>query len=223
MQLSLLLECLAGLTPIVRAPFAAYLLSEAPTLAYGSTLMVVTALTPPSILEALLQLRAHGRRARLISLAEDRPAVPAWDPDPASERGRGSRGMNRSAQSTEWAREILAGQVLWRPLGVTFALWAWFGWLTPWFTALLPYGREARVPQSGDLHPGCRVARSLERGRRDDDGHAENDGGSLAADRSSGRTLAVGWWAYVAAPLGGAGSHCGPERDANGRRPGSSS
>lgn len=72
-QLSLLLECLAGLTPIVRAPFATFLLSEAPLLSYGSTLIVVTALTPPSILEALLQLRAHGRRARLISLAEDPP------------------------------------------------------------------------------------------------------------------------------------------------------
>lgn len=72
-HLSLLLECLAGLTPIVKAPFAAYLLSEAPLLAYGSTMIVVTALTPPSILEALLQLRAHGRRARLISLADNPP------------------------------------------------------------------------------------------------------------------------------------------------------
>jgi hypothetical protein len=61
------------MTPIVRAPFAAYLLSEAPALAYGSTLIVVTALTPPSILEALMQLRAHGRRTRLISLADDPP------------------------------------------------------------------------------------------------------------------------------------------------------
>jgi uncharacterized protein (DUF58 family) len=72
-QLSLLLECLAGLTPIIKAPFATYLLSEAPLLSYGSTLIVVTALTPPSILEALLQLRARGRRARLISLAHDAP------------------------------------------------------------------------------------------------------------------------------------------------------
>ena len=72
-QLSLLLECLAGLTPIVKAPFARYLLSEAPLLSYGSTLIVVTALTPPSILEALLQLRAHGRRAKLVSLADDPP------------------------------------------------------------------------------------------------------------------------------------------------------
>ncbi len=72
-QLSLLLECLAGMTPIVKAPFAAYLLSEAPALAYGSTLIVVTALTPPSILEALMQLRAHGRRTQLISLADDAP------------------------------------------------------------------------------------------------------------------------------------------------------
>lgn len=73
-QLSLLLECLAGLTPIVRAPFAAFLLSEAPLLAYGATLIVVTALTSPSILEALLQLRVHGRRVRLVSLADDPPA-----------------------------------------------------------------------------------------------------------------------------------------------------
>lgn len=36
-------------------------------------MIVVTALTPPSILEALLQLHAHGRRARLISLADDPP------------------------------------------------------------------------------------------------------------------------------------------------------
>jgi uncharacterized protein (DUF58 family) len=72
-QLSLLLECLAGLTPIVKAPFASYLLSEAPLLSYGSTLMVVTALTAPAILEALLQLRAHGRRTRLISLADAPP------------------------------------------------------------------------------------------------------------------------------------------------------
>jgi uncharacterized protein (DUF58 family) len=72
-HLSLLLECLAGLTPIVRAPFASYLLSEAPLLSYGSTLIVVTAITPPSILEALVQLRAHGRRARLISLADSPP------------------------------------------------------------------------------------------------------------------------------------------------------
>jgi uncharacterized protein (DUF58 family) len=87
-QLGLLLECLAGMTPIVKAPFAAYLLSEARALAYGSTLIVVTALTPPSILEALLQLRAHGRRARLISLAEDPPpylpGIPTLHLDAAS-------------------------------------------------------------------------------------------------------------------------------------------
>jgi uncharacterized protein (DUF58 family) len=87
-QLSLMLECLAGLTPIVRAPFATYLLSEAPLLSYGSTLIVVTALTPPSILEARLQLRAHGRRARLISLADDPPpflpGIPSLHLNPAS-------------------------------------------------------------------------------------------------------------------------------------------
>ncbi|MCJ7678648.1 MAG: DUF58 domain-containing protein [Anaerolineales bacterium] len=72
-QLSLLLECLAGLTPIVKAPFGSYLLAQAPSLAYGSTLIVITALTPPSILEALVQLRAHGRRTRLVSLAKSAP------------------------------------------------------------------------------------------------------------------------------------------------------
>ncbi len=72
-QLSLLLECLAGLTPLVKAPFGSYLLAEAPSLAYGSTLIVITALTPPSILEALVQLRAHGRRTRLVSLAQAAP------------------------------------------------------------------------------------------------------------------------------------------------------
>ena len=79
-HLSLLLECLAGVTPIVKAPFAAYLLAEAPSLAYGSTLLVITALTTGPILEALVQLRARGRRARLVSLADDPPPFLAGIP-----------------------------------------------------------------------------------------------------------------------------------------------
>jgi uncharacterized protein (DUF58 family) len=88
-HLSLLLECLAGLTPIVKAPFAAYLLAEAPSLAYGSTLMVITALTSAPILEALVQLRARGRRVHLVSLANDPPpclaGIPATHLPPGAE------------------------------------------------------------------------------------------------------------------------------------------
>jgi len=88
-HMSLLLECLAGLTPIVKAPFAAYLLGEAPSLAYGSTLLVITGLTTAPILEALIQLRARGRRARLVSLADDPPpylaGIPTTHLPPAAE------------------------------------------------------------------------------------------------------------------------------------------
>ncbi len=72
-QLPRLLEALAGLTPIVTAPFERFLLRQAPHLEYGSLLVVVTAITPPELLEALMRLRARTRRTTLISLAEAPP------------------------------------------------------------------------------------------------------------------------------------------------------
>lgn len=68
-----LLESLAGVTPMVTAPFERYLLSQAPRLEYGSILVVITAVTPPELLEAMIRLRSHNRRTALISLAAEPP------------------------------------------------------------------------------------------------------------------------------------------------------
>lgn len=68
-----LLEALASASPIVTAPFAKFLLTQAPHIEYGSTLLVVTGVTPPELAEALIRLRARTRRTALYSLAEDPP------------------------------------------------------------------------------------------------------------------------------------------------------
>jgi uncharacterized protein (DUF58 family) len=68
-----LLEALASASPIVTAPFAQFLLTQAPYIEYGSTLLVVTGVTPPELAEALVRLRARTRRTALFSLAEDPP------------------------------------------------------------------------------------------------------------------------------------------------------
>jgi uncharacterized protein (DUF58 family) len=68
-----LLEALAGLTPIVTTSFDRFLLSQAPHLQYGSTLIVLTAITSPALVEVLIRLRERTRRSMLISLAEEAP------------------------------------------------------------------------------------------------------------------------------------------------------
>jgi uncharacterized protein (DUF58 family) len=68
-----LLEALAGLTPFVTTPFDRYLMRQAPHLQYGSTLIVLTAVTPPALIEVLLRLKERTRRSLLISLAEEAP------------------------------------------------------------------------------------------------------------------------------------------------------
>lgn len=76
-QLSLILETLAGITPIVSAAFDRYLLLQAPRLEYGSTLMIVSAVTPQNLSESIIRLRSRGRRIVLVSLAkEDPPFIP---------------------------------------------------------------------------------------------------------------------------------------------------
>jgi hypothetical protein len=54
--------------------------------------------------------------------------------------------MSAPARSAQWTREALAGRLVWQPLGVVLSLWAWFGWLTPWFAALLPQRSEGQAP-----------------------------------------------------------------------------
>jgi len=74
-QLPRLLEALAGLVPLITVPFERYLLSQAPRLEYGSTLLVVTAFVSPGLVETLLRLKARCRRAALLSLGNEAPPV----------------------------------------------------------------------------------------------------------------------------------------------------
>lgn len=72
-QLALVLEALAGVTPLVTAPFARFLIREVPRLPYRASLTVISSVTPADLLEALLRLKSHGRRITLISLDQQPP------------------------------------------------------------------------------------------------------------------------------------------------------
>ncbi|NIS81141.1 MAG: DUF58 domain-containing protein [Anaerolineales bacterium] len=76
-QLPQLLQTLAAVTPMVTAPFERYLLREMPNVHYGASLMVVTAVTPPELIETLQELKRHRRNITLLSLAVEPPdAIP---------------------------------------------------------------------------------------------------------------------------------------------------
>jgi uncharacterized protein (DUF58 family) len=76
-HLATLLEALAGVTPLITAPFASYLMREVPHLPYRASLMLVTAVIPPELPETLVQLKRHGRQITVISLDSDPPtAIP---------------------------------------------------------------------------------------------------------------------------------------------------
>ena len=72
-QLAHLLEALAGVTPVVTAPFERFLLRESTRIPFGATLIVLTAVTTPELAPAIMQLKRHERRITLISLAMDAP------------------------------------------------------------------------------------------------------------------------------------------------------
>lgn len=72
-QLSYLLQALAGVTPVVVAPFERFLLREVPHVPYGATLVVLTAITSIELVETLARLKKHERQITLISLAEQPP------------------------------------------------------------------------------------------------------------------------------------------------------
>ncbi|MBM3121132.1 MAG: DUF4129 domain-containing protein [Chloroflexi bacterium] len=46
--------------------------------------------------------------------------------------------MTAGARGAEWARQALAGRLIWQPVGTALSLWARVGWLAPWFMAFLP-------------------------------------------------------------------------------------
>lgn len=70
-QLSYLLEALAGVTPLVIAPFERFLIKEIPRVPYGASLLILTAITSPELADALLRLKRHERNLTLISLAKE--------------------------------------------------------------------------------------------------------------------------------------------------------
>lgn len=72
-QLSYLLQALAGVTPVVTAPFEQFLLREVPRVPYGATLLIVTAVTSPELSEILLRLKKHERQLILLSFAQETP------------------------------------------------------------------------------------------------------------------------------------------------------
>lgn len=73
-QLAHLLQTLAAVTPLVTAPFERYLLSEMPHIHYGASLVVVTASTPPALMETLQELKRYRRQITMVSLAQEPPA-----------------------------------------------------------------------------------------------------------------------------------------------------
>ncbi len=73
-QLAILLEALAGVSPVVVAPFERFLLREVPHVPYGASLLVVSAVHTPELSETLLRLKRAERRITLLSLGAEPPA-----------------------------------------------------------------------------------------------------------------------------------------------------
>ncbi|MGD2057167.1 MAG: DUF58 domain-containing protein [Anaerolineales bacterium] len=74
-QLGYLLEALAGITPMVMVPFESFLLREMPRVPYGASLLVVSAVTAPTLMGTLQRIKQHNRRITLLSLAEQAPEL----------------------------------------------------------------------------------------------------------------------------------------------------
>jgi uncharacterized protein (DUF58 family) len=72
-QLAHLLQTLAAVTPIVTAPFERYLLRELPRVHYGASLVIVTASTPPDLIETIQAIKRHRRDITLLSLSQEPP------------------------------------------------------------------------------------------------------------------------------------------------------
>ncbi len=72
-QLAHLLQALAGVTSVVFVPFDRYLLREVPRIPYGATLLILTSVIYPALIETLMRIKKHERRIILYSLAEKAP------------------------------------------------------------------------------------------------------------------------------------------------------
>ena len=72
-QLGYLLEALAGVTPLVMVPFDQFLIREMAKVYYGASLLIVSAIHPPELINTLRILKLHSRRITLYSLADEPP------------------------------------------------------------------------------------------------------------------------------------------------------
>ena len=72
-HLANLLGALAGVTPFIVSPFERFLMREMPRVPYGATLVVLSAVVKPELIETLVRIKHHGRRIILISLAKEIP------------------------------------------------------------------------------------------------------------------------------------------------------
>ena len=72
-QLVRILELLAAVTPFATDPIERMLLSEAPRLPWGATLVLVTAIAHDALLASILDLAQVGRRMVLVTLAQEPP------------------------------------------------------------------------------------------------------------------------------------------------------
>ncbi|MFN2195186.1 MAG: DUF58 domain-containing protein [Anaerolineales bacterium] len=72
-QLATLLSALAGVNPVVTAPFERFLMREVPRIPYGASLVIVTAVISDTLAETLVKIKKHERKITLLSLAVDPP------------------------------------------------------------------------------------------------------------------------------------------------------
>lgn len=76
-QLGNLLQALAGVTSFTSAPFERYLVSSLPKVPYGATLVIVTSLVTPELVDSLTQLKRYRAHTAMVSLeAKPPPEVP---------------------------------------------------------------------------------------------------------------------------------------------------
>ena len=72
-QLATLLSALAGVNPVVTAPFERFLMREVPRIPYGASLVIVTAVISDTLAETFVKIKKHERKITLLSLAVDPP------------------------------------------------------------------------------------------------------------------------------------------------------
>jgi hypothetical protein len=72
-QLSFVLEALAGVTSFTTTSFERFLLRESSRMAWGATLVVVTAVVTNEVFASLDRLRDAGRRVVLVALTAEVP------------------------------------------------------------------------------------------------------------------------------------------------------